>query len=57
MKFGMTIFNQNMETEQIYDTDSLMPYIKIEDLFWRLMMLRHGLIHLTMIKMIKDCFQ
>ena len=33
MKFGMTIFNQNMETEQIYDTDSLMPYIKTEDFF------------------------
>ena len=40
------------------DTDSFVIYIKSEDfLKIFLMMLRHGLIHLTMIKMIKDCFQ
>ena len=40
------------------DTDSFVIYIKSKDfLKIFLMMLRHGLIHLTMIKMIKDCFQ
>ena len=40
------------------DTDSFVIYIKSEDfLKIFIMMLRHGLIHLTMIKMIKDCFQ
>ena len=40
------------------DTDSFVIYIKTED-FLKIfpMMLRDGLIHLTMIKMIKDLFQ
>ena len=40
------------------DTDSFVIYIKTED-FLKIfpMMLRDGLIHLTMIKMIKDRFQ
>ena len=40
------------------DTDSFLIYIKTEDFFEHIsIMLRDGLIHLTMIKMIKYRFQ
>ena len=40
------------------DTDSFIIYIKIEDFYKILLIkLKNGLTHLTMMKMIKECFQ
>ena len=61
INFGMIISAQSMETRQNYAIQilivllfTLKPKIFLK-IF--LMMLRDGLIHLTMIKMIKDLFQ
>ena len=61
MNFDMTMLKRNMETEQKYVTQiliALYPKLKLKiSLKTLLMMLKDGLIHLTMIKMIKDLFQ
>ena len=60
MNFGMTILTQSMETAKLCytDTDSFIINIKTEDfLKIFLMMLRNGLMHLIIMKMIKDLFQ
>ena len=61
MNFGMSILDQSMETRQ---DDALQILIVLlltlkPNIFLKIfpMMLRDGLIHLTMIKMIKDLFQ
>ena len=61
MNFGMTILDQSRETKQNHTIQTLIvlsltlkPKIFLK-IF--LMMLRDGLIRLTMIKMIKDFFQ
>ena len=61
MNFGKNILIQSMRTEQNFVPqiliDSFIIYIKTEDfLKIFLMMLRDGLIRLTMIKMITDLF-
>ena len=60
MNFGMTILTQSMEIAKLCytDTDSFIINIKTEDfLKIFLMMLRNGLMHLIIMKMIKDLFQ
>ena len=57
----MTILTQSMETEQNFVTQILIALLFTlkPKIFLKIfpMMLRDGLIHLTMIKMIKDLFQ
>ena len=57
----MTILDKSMETEQNFVTQILIALLFTlkPKIFLKifLMMLRDGLIHLTMIKMIKDLFQ
>ena len=59
--FGMIILNQSMVIEQNYVTQILTVLFVILKLkiFTKtlLMMLKDGLIHLTMMKMMKDHFQ
>ena len=61
MTIGMITLNQNMEIEQNYATRTLTALLFILSLkiFTKalLMMLRNGLTHLTIMKMIKDRFQ
>ena len=61
MDFGMIISNRNIKTMQNYVTWILAPLLFILKLriFMKilLMMLKNGLIHQTIMKMIKDCFQ
>ena len=57
----MTILDKSMETEQNFVTQILttLLFTLKPKIFLKIfsMMLRDVLIHLTMIKMIKDCFQ
>ena len=61
MNFSMIILTQSMETEQNFVTQILIALLFTlkPKIFLKIfpMMLRDGLIHLTMIKMIKDRFQ
>ena len=60
MNFGIIILDQSMETAKLCyaDTDSFVTHIITEDfLEILLVMLKDGLIHLTMLKMIKELFQ
>ena len=59
-EFFMTILDQNMETRQNYAIQILIVLLILKPkIFLKIfpMMLKNGLIHLTMIKMIKDRFQ
>ena len=60
MNFGIIILDRSMETAKLCyaDTDSFVVHIITEDfLEIFLVMLKDGLIHLTMLKMIKELFQ
>ena len=61
MNFGMTILNQSMEREQNFVKQILIDFLfKLKPkIFLKIfpMMLRSGLVHLTMTKMIKNRFQ
>ena len=60
MNFGIITLNTSMGIEQncYTDTDSSIIHIITEDFKKTfLMMLKYGLIHLTMMRMIKDLFQ
>ena len=61
MNFGMITLNESMGIEQNYVTRILTALLFIFELKIYLktlpMMLKNGLIHLTTIKMIKDCFK
>ena len=60
MNFGIIILDRSMETTKLCyaDTDSFVVHIITEDfLEIFLVMLKDGLIHLTMLKMIKELFQ
>ena len=60
MNFGMTILTQNMETEQNLVTQILIALLFTlkPKIFLKifLMMLKDGLIHLIIMKIIKDLF-
>ena len=61
MNFGIiSHYNQSMETEQNYAMQTLIALLSTlkPKIFLKifLLMLKDGLIHLTMIKMIKDLF-
>ena len=61
MNFGMITLNQ-MFGDRVklchMDTDGFVIYIETRDFYKdMLMMLKYGLIHLTLMKMIKDLFQ